>query len=128
MIPISPARKKEIEKYYKNKYEQKKREEYNNMLEERQRTGNKWTHGVSGAGGKGGGGGKMSEAVMQKIGHIAREIVSTEKSYIESLEKCMKYYYLELSDEKGTCYLEKEEIDKLFGNLPEIIEINKPLL
>ena len=96
------------------------------MLEERQRTGNKWARGVSGA--STGGGGKMSEAVIQKIGHIAREIVMTEKSYIESLEKCMKYYYIELSGNNSECHLEKDEIKKLFGNLPDIIDVNKPLL
>lgn len=128
MIPISSARKKAIEKFYKNKYEQKKREKYLTMVEERQRTGSKWTLGVSAGSKSGGGSSKMSESMLQKIGHIAREIVMTEKSYIESLDKCMKYYYNELASPNSACPLSQEEIKKLFGNLPEIIEINRPLL
>ena len=126
-IPISPARQKEVAKFFKSKEEQRKREEHDRMIEERQRTGKKWTRGVT-AGEETGATSSMSAAVQQKIGHIAREIVMTEKSYVESLEKCVKYYYDELSSPSSTCPLPPEAIGKLFGNIKEVIETNKPLL
>eukprot|EP00002_Diphylleia_rotans_P018135 TRINITY_DN351_c0_g1_i3.p1 TRINITY_DN351_c0_g1~~TRINITY_DN351_c0_g1_i3.p1 ORF type:complete len:1004 (-),score=180.23 TRINITY_DN351_c0_g1_i3:528-3539(-) len=54
--------------------------------------------------------------------HVVREIVSTEKSYVEYLDSLIKNVYVPM---QKSGILKTEELHEIFSNLPTILEIHR---
>ncbi|EMS16071.1 Rho guanine nucleotide exchange factor, putative [Entamoeba histolytica HM-3:IMSS] len=67
---------------------------------------------------------KESKKPLTKRQRVAQEILTTEVSYVKSLEDCEKYYHEVLKQSK---IAKQEEVDDVFRDFDQIIAVNEQL-
>ncbi|XP_068454792.1 rho guanine nucleotide exchange factor TIAM2-like [Clinocottus analis] len=64
-------------------------------------------------------------SACQRLRKVIQELVDTEKSYVKDLERLFELYLTPLQHET---FLSKEEMEALFGSLPEMLDFQRGFL